>query len=258
MISFSVLGSGSKGNAVYVESNETALLIDCGFSGKEVGARLHSIGKTLASIEGILVTHEHNDHIAGVGVVARKCKIPVYANEGTLKGGEKKLGKIAQPKIFDTGTSFAIKDITVKPFRISHDTQDPVGYVLEAGDVRLGYCTDTGKATHLMAQRLKGCHGLVLEFNHDLEMLKNGPYPLMVQQRVKSSHGHLSNDDATSFFNDIYHDQLQHVVLAHLSEANNLPQFAISGIESDRTRYQSTNFEIARQDCPTSLITLSF
>ena len=144
----------------------------------------------------------------------------------------------------------------MKPFRVSHDTEDPVGYVLEAGDVRFGYCTDTGKVTHLMAQRLRGCHGLVLEFNHDLEMLKNGPYPLSVQQRVKSSHGHLSNNDATSFFNDIYHEELRHVVLAHLSEANNLPQFAFAGIESDLHRYPSTRFEIARQDTPTSLIQL--
>ncbi len=256
MISFCVLGSGSKGNAVYVESNETALLIDCGFSGKEIAARLALIGKELNQIESILVTHEHNDHIAGVGVLARKCKIPVYANEGTLKGAEKKFGKIEQMRLFDTGSTFTVKDITVKPFRVSHDTEDPVGYVLESGNIRLGYCTDTGKVTHLMAQRLKDCHGLVLEFNHDLEMLKNGPYPLMVQQRVKSSHGHLSNDDATAFFNDIYHDDLSHVVLAHLSEANNLPQFAFAGIESALHCYPSTRFEIARQDCPTSFITL--
>lgn len=256
MISFCVLGSGSKGNAVYIESQETALLIDCGFSGKEVAARLNSIGKDLNRVQAILVTHEHNDHIAGVGVLARRCKIPVYANEGTLLGGEKKLGKIERREIFETGSTFSINDITVKPFRVSHDTQDPVGYVLEAGNIRFGYCTDTGKVTHLMTQRLKGCHGLVLEFNHDLEMLKNGPYPLSVQQRVKSSQGHLSNDDATSFFNDIYHDELRHVVLAHLSDTNNLPQFAIAGIEAEMARYEKTTFEIAGQDKPTSLITL--
>ena len=254
MISFSVLGSGSKGNAVFVETTETTLLIDCGFSGKETAKRLECIGKCIDDVEAILVTHEHNDHIAGVGVLARKLKIPVYANEGTFCGGERKLGKIEKRILFETGRSFTFKDLNVKPFRVSHDTEDPVGYVLEDGSSRFGYCTDTGKATQLMTQRLKGCHGLVLEFNHDPGMLKNGPYPLSLQQRVRSSHGHLSNQDATEFLNAIYHDNLTNVVLAHLSETNNLPEMAIAEIEANKEKYPGTRFEIASQIEPTELI----
>lgn len=256
MISFSVLGSGSKGNSVYVETEQTAVLIDCGFSGKETAARLASIGKSIDAVKAILVTHEHNDHIGGVGVLARRLKIPIYANEGTFRGGEKKLGKIEKRVMFDTGEEFPFHDLSIKSFRISHDTQDPVGFVLESSKVRLGYCTDTGKATHLMTQRLKGCHGLILEFNHDPEMLKNGPYPLSLQQRVRSSHGHLSNQDAVEFFDSVHHEQLQQVVLAHLSETNNLPSFAMACIEERKSQYCNTRFEIAHQEKPTRLFTL--
>lgn len=256
MISFSVLGSGSKGNSVYVETEETSVLIDCGFSGKETAARLQNIGKTIDSVKAILVTHEHNDHIAGVGVLARRLKIPVYANEGTFRGGEKKLGRIEQRVLFDTGAQFILDDLAVKSFRISHDTEDPVGFVLECNGSKFGYCTDTGKATHLMMQRLKGCHGLVLEFNHDPEMLKNGPYPLSLQQRVRSSHGHLSNQDAAEFFDNIHHEKLQHVVLAHLSETNNLPRFAIGCIDERKEKYGNTSFEVACQHKPTKIFSI--
>ncbi len=256
MISFSVLGSGSKGNAVYVETAQTAVLIDCGFSGKETACRLESIGRDMAKLEAILLTHEHNDHVAGVGVLARRYKIPVYANAGTFLGAENKIGKIEEPVEFETGSSFTIKDLAVKPFRISHDTRDPVGYVLESGNSRFGYCTDTGKVTHLMTQRLQGCHGLVLEFNHDPQMLRNGPYPLALQQRVKSSQGHLSNQQAVEFLDKVHHRDLACVVLAHLSETNNLPDYAIADIESNRKKYGKTEFHIASQQQATRLVTV--
>ncbi len=256
MISFSVLGSGSKGNSVYVETAQTAVLIDCGFSGKEVRCRLESVGRDMANLEGILVTHEHNDHIAGVGVLARRYKIPVYANAGTFHGAANKLGKIENPVEFETGSSFTIKDLTVKPFSVSHDTRDPVGFVLESEKSRLGYCTDTGKVTHLMTRRLQGCNGLVLEFNHDPQMLKTGPYPLVLQQRVRSSHGHLSNQDAVEFLDRIHHEALSYVILAHLSETNNHPQCAIANIELNRAKYGETEFYIASQQQATRLVTI--
>lgn len=256
MILFSVLGSGSRGNSVYVESRDTAILLDCGFSGKETAARLRSIGKDLEDLDAILVTHEHIDHVAGVGVLGRKCKIPIYANNGTFEGADKRIGKIPEKYEIETGVGFSIHDMLIKPFRISHDTQDPVGYVIESGGVRIGYCTDTGKATHLMAQRLKGCNGLILEFNHDPIMLKEGPYPLSVQQRVRSSHGHLSNKEAANFLEMIWHEDMQVLVLAHLSETNNIPKLAEIAVDDVKVDKEITKVVVARQHEATKLFKL--
>lgn len=225
---FSVLGSGSRGNAVYIESGTTGILIDNGFSGKELAKRLRSIDRSLDNIRAICVTHEHNDHVAGVGVVSRRCKVPVHANAGTFEGAEKRLGKLHRMVEFATGEELVIDDLQVKSFRISHDTLDPVGYVVSDGTRYLGYCTDTGKVSKLMELRLARCHGLILEFNHDPEMLKTGPYPLMLKQRVRSSHGHLANEDAAEFLGSLVHCSLQVAVLAHLSETNNTPGLAMA------------------------------
>ncbi|PID77037.1 MAG: MBL fold metallo-hydrolase [Deltaproteobacteria bacterium] len=255
-MNFSVLGSGSGGNSVYADTGETAILIDCGFSGKEITCRLESIGKNAERLAAIIITHEHIDHIAGAGVMARKYDLPVYANAGTFLGAAKKIGKLPKPIEFETGTAFTIGDLDIRSFRISHDTADPVGFILKSHNSALGYCTDTGKATHLMAQRLKECNGLILEFNHDPEMLKNGPYPLALQQRVRSEHGHLSNQEATDFLDIIHHGKMKHVVLAHLSETNNLPDIAIAGIKANRKNYGKTQFHIASQHQPTSVLTI--
>lgn len=254
---FSVLGSGSRGNAVFLEHEKTSILIDCGFSGKETEKRLQSIGKSIEDLDAIFVTHEHNDHISGVGVLSRRCKIPIFVNPGTLKGSEGKLGKPFTVEEFNTGDKIPFQDLEVKSFRISHDTNDPVGYVIEAGERKFGYCTDTGKVSHLMTQRLKGCHGLVLEFNHDLEMLQNGPYPLPLQQRVRSSVGHLSNDDAASFLKSLQHEDLIHVFLAHLSEKNNLPKLAWKEAKKAMNQDSPVKLHLTRQDAPGALISLS-
>lgn len=223
----SILGSGSRGNAVYVESGGTAILIDAGFSGKQIATRLHHIGKDLAAVNGIVLTHEHNDHITGAGVLSRRCRIPVFANDGTFRGAEKKLGKLHKRSEFGTGEQFTHRDLAIRSFRVLHDTNDPVGFVISDGRHSVGYCTDTGKVTHLMAARLQKCDVLILEFNHDPQMLKDGPYPLELQQRVRSSHGHLANQDAADFLRGLLHQRLQYVILAHLSETNNLPQKAL-------------------------------
>jgi phosphoribosyl 1,2-cyclic phosphodiesterase len=253
---FCVLGSGSRGNAVFIEKSSTAILIDCGFSGKETNRRLERIGRSIEDLDAIFVTHEHNDHIGGVGVLSRKCKIPVFINQLTLKGGEKKLGKLFKVNEFTTGDKIQFQDLEVKSFRISHDTNDPVGYVVNDSSKRFGYCTDTGKVSLLMAQRLKGCHGLVLEFNHDLDMLQNGPYPLPLQQRVRSIVGHLSNDDAAAFLKDLQHDELAHVFLAHLSEKNNHPKLAWEAAVSVMTPESPTQLHLAKQDSPDILVSL--
>lgn len=223
---FSVLGSGSKGNSVYIESGDSALLIDAGFSGKQVESRLLSMGRGLESVRSILLTHEHNDHIHGAGILSRRCHIPVHANVGTFRGAEKRLGRLHARREFETGETFSFECFEIRSFPVLHDTLDPVGFTISDGEYSIGYLTDTGKTTHLMGARLKGCDALILEFNHDLEMLKNGPYPLPLQQRVRSSHGHLANGDAAQFLDSLQHINLQYTVLAHLSETNNLPELA--------------------------------
>ncbi len=227
---FCVLGSGSKGNATYVEADGRALLIDAGFSGKEICRRLEDAGGSMARVEGVLLTHEHHDHIQGAGVLARKYNTALLANEATFEAARKRLGKITSFRPFETGEKFSFAGFSIHPFAIAHDTADPVGFVVEHGGVALGFCTDTGKVSRLLQQRLAACHGLVLECNHDPQMLAEGPYPLHLQQRVKSSHGHLANHDAAHFLGDLLHDKLQHVVLAHLSETNNLPELAFEAV----------------------------
>jgi len=253
---FSVLGSGSRGNSVYIESGRTAILIDNGFSGKEVIARLKAIGKDLEGLDAIFVTHDHNDHIGGVGVLSRRGRIPVYANEGTFRGGDGRLKELFQRCEFATGDTVAFQDLEIRSFRISHDTQDPVGFVIDTGNARLGCCTDTGKVTLLMKQRLQNCQGLILEFNHDLQMLAQGPYSLPLQQRVRSSQGHLANSDAAAFLRDLLHDGLKQVVLAHLSEANNLPELAMREARLAVSPESLAAIVLAEQSHPTSLFSL--
>lgn len=253
---FSVLGSGSRGNAVYIESGKSSLLIDAGFSGKELQKRMETVGRSLANVNAICVTHEHNDHICGAGVISRRYDIPVVINQGTLEVASSKMGKLFETKIFSAGDSFQIGELEIRSFCISHDTADPVGYVVSDGNKRLGYLTDTGKVSHLMARRLLSCQGVILEFNHDLEMLKYGPYPLPLQQRVRSSRGHLSNDDAADFLTDLLEGEIREVVLAHLSEKNNTVELAREAAKKRLAHCPAVHLHVARQDCAMPLLQL--
>lgn len=253
---FSVLGSGSKGNSVYIEKGSTAILIDAGFSGKEIVSRLKGVDRDLSRLKGICVTHEHNDHIRGVGVLSRRLGIPVHANAGTFSSGEQRLGRLAMHEEFGTGDVFEIGDLMIRSFQLSHDTADPVGFVIGDGSNSIGYCTDTGKVSHLMARRLLGCNALILEFNHNLDMLKNGPYPLPLQQRVRSSQGHLCNEDAAEFLNQLKTEALQLVVLAHLSDTNNTPKIAMQAAMNRLESHQDLQIVVASQGAPTALFEL--
>jgi phosphoribosyl 1,2-cyclic phosphodiesterase len=223
---FCVLGSGSKGNATYLEADGTSILIDAGMSGIELQKRLSVIGVELSAIDAILVTHEHNDHIQGVGVLSRRAEIPVYANPATFSAAEKIVNRLFSYKEFETGKTFCFRNLEIHPFSISHDSGDPVGYRISDGNTVFGYCTDTGKVSRLMMHRLASCQALVLESNHDIAMLQNGSYPPYLKQRIQSSHGHLDNTEAAFFLQELAHEKLQHVVLAHLSEENNHPEIA--------------------------------
>lgn len=252
-----VLGSGSKGNCTLIESGKTRLLIDAGFSGVELTRRLASIGIELESITALLITHEHNDHISGVGIASRRGRLPIYANPGTHRAAEKKIGKPFARHDFGTGEQFAVGDLLVHPFSVSHDTADPVGYVLTDGKNSVGYCTDTGKITSLIEYHLRYCNILVLESNHDPIMLREGPYPLPLQQRVRSNQGHLANDDAGIFLQKIAGGKLQHAILAHLSEINNLPELAMHAVQNRLGDFaECIEIIAASQHTPTRVIHL--
>lgn len=254
---FSVLGSGSRGNCVYVESGRTAILIDGGFSGKEIGLRLQQVDRTIDDLDAIFLTHEHHDHIQGVGVMSRRCKIPVFANQGTFLGAEKRLKKLFARCEFETGERVEFQDLQVRSFSVSHDTRDPVGFVINGGDKTLGFCTDTGIASRLIEQRLRNLDGLILEFNHDPELLKNGPYPLPLKQRVRSNKGHLANEDAAQLLSNVLHDGMQQVVLAHLSETNNLPEIAYNeAVKALSSRFSEEILTLSLQQSPTRLYSL--
>ena len=254
---FCVLGSGSRGNAIFVESGTTAILVDGGFSGREIAERLSRIDRDISCLKAVFVTHEHHDHISGVGVVSRRCRVPVFANEGTYRGAGKTLTKLFKRSEFETGEAVNFDGLRLRSFAISHDTADPVGFVIDDGDTRLGICTDTGIPTRLISRRLAQCDALVLEFNHDPVMLKNGPYPQPLKQRVNSSQGHLSNGDGADLLNLVIHDGLRQVVLAHLSETNNLPEIAYKEAEKVvRDRLELSVLSISDQQRPTQLFEL--
>ena len=252
-----VLGSGSKGNCTLVESGKTRLLIDAGFSGVELERRLAAIGLNLGSITALLVTHEHNDHVSGAGIASRRGRLPIYANPATHRAAEKKIGKPFARQDFDTGEQFILGDLLVHPFAVSHDTVDPVGYFLTDGQYSVGYCTDTGKITTLIEHHLRRCDILVLESNHDPKMLREGPYPLHLQQRVRSNRGHLANEDAGRFLHKLAGGKLKSAVLAHLSEMNNLPELAVHAARSHLGDFAEC-LEIipASQHAPTRVINL--
>ena len=233
----SLLASGSKGNAVYIESGDTRLLIDAGLSAVEVLRRLELIGVDPASLDAVLITHDHNDHIRGAGILARKLKIPVVVSYPTRGATESVLKKCNLVE-FESGYSFAFRDLMIDPFPITHDATDPVGFVIESSEGRIGFATDLGIVTRLVTEKLKDCRLLVIEANHDEEMLMNGPYPWHLKQRIKSRHGHISNTESMGLLEELLHEGLQGVFLAHLSEVNNdpkLPQIAAENLLRGQT-----------------------
>lgn len=219
----SLLASGSKGNAVYVESGETRLLIDAGLSGVEILKRLNRIGVDGTTLDAILISHDHSDHIKGAGTLARKLKIPVLVSYPTRQACENHLKK-TEPIEFESGYPFGFRDLMIDPFPITHDAVDPVGFTIESREGRIGFATDLGLVTRLVTNKLTGCRALVLESNHDEEMLLNGPYPWHLKQRIRSKHGHISNTESMELLEDLLHDGLEGVLLAHLSEVNNAPE----------------------------------
>ena len=220
------LASGSKGNCLFLETGGVRLLIDAGLSLKETTARLTASRIAPESIHAMLVTHEHIDHIRSVGSFARRYNLPVLVSYATRTVAERYLQKIELVE-FETGYSFSFRDIMIDPFPLSHDCCDPVGFVIESSEGKAGSATDLGIGTRREREKLKDCRALKLESNHDPEMLLNGPYPWNLKQRIKSRHGHLSNQESLELLHDLAHDRLEALVMAHLSETNNHPDKVI-------------------------------
>jgi phosphoribosyl 1,2-cyclic phosphodiesterase len=229
-LSVCVLASGSKGNAIYVTDGHARVLIDAGLSGREIERRMDQRDLNAGELDAILVTHEHSDHIQGVGVLARRYKIPVHISRRTAQAGEARLGKVNELAHFRCGRGFRIGDLEIHPFTTSHDAVDSAGFTLRAGGCKAGIATDLGIATELVKKHLQGCQLLVLEANHDPQMLIDGPYPWPLKQRIRGRSGHLSNLQCRDLLGELLHADLQQVVLAHLSENNNTPSQALNAV----------------------------
>jgi phosphoribosyl 1,2-cyclic phosphodiesterase len=223
-----MLSSGSKGNSIYISDGQTSILVDAGLSGIEIERRMKSKDLLPEKLDAIVLSHEHSDHINGVGVLSRRYGIPVYISGKTLKAASSFLGKACELKKFECGEKFKINGLSFHPFSISHDAEDTAGFTVSRNSTKIGIATDLGIATAMVKEHLKNCSVLILEANHDPEMLANGPYPWHLKQRIKSRTGHLSNEQSKALLQEIRHDALEHVILSHISETNNTPQKAIS------------------------------
>jgi phosphoribosyl 1,2-cyclic phosphodiesterase len=237
-VSVSVLASGSRGNCAVVATSSTRILVDAGLSGRETFKRLRALaertpGEHADEISAILITHEHSDHVAGLQRLATKLNVPVFltapthhAWNRTVRDAEGALPELPKSEHFSAGRGFRIGDIEVMPFTIPHDAIDPVGFTFRAEGVKIGFATDLGYLPTNVRNHLRGCSVLVIESNHDVEMLRSGSYPWSVKQRVMSRVGHLSNESLAEFFTSDYDGGAEYLVLAHLSEQNNHPEKA--------------------------------
>lgn len=246
-LSICILASGSKGNSIHVTDGRTAILIDAGLTGVQIEGRLRSRGVAPHELSAILVSHEHGDHVKGVGVLSRRYDLPVYANQGTLSRASGQIGHVHSTRPFACGREFTIGTLTIHPFSISHDAQDPCGFTVTGNGCKIGIATDLGVVTALVREHLRECRLLVLEANHDSDMLQNGPYPWHLKQRIKSRMGHLSNEDAMQLLAELQHERLEQVVLAHLSDENNTPEKARARV-GEAIRHAGIQLSVAGQD----------
>lgn len=229
---FSSLGSGSSGNCLFVETKHTRFLIDAGFSGKQIEMQLRAIDVDPKTIDYILVTHEHQDHIKGVGIFARRYRIPVVANYGTWKAMETCVGNLPEDLklVFDSDKPFSIQDADIIAPRTSHDSAESCAYIIQSENKKISVVTDTGIISENLQRHLKGSDVLFIEANHDVEMLEKGPYPMHLVKRIRSAHGHLSNEECARTLLDVMKGNGETILLGHLSHENNIPLLAMDTI----------------------------
>jgi phosphoribosyl 1,2-cyclic phosphodiesterase len=246
------IASGSSGNCIFAGSDHTSVLFDAGISGKRVEAGLNAIGMTGSDLDAIFITHEHSDHIRGLGVLARKLSVPIYATPGTrdaiLSGGT--VGKIPEElfREVEADAVTRVGDLCVEPFHISHDAADPVGYRITGGGKSAAIATDMGMYDDYTIAHLQNLDVLFIEANHDVRMLEAGRYPYPLKRRILSERGHLSNEDSGRLIGEILHDQMKHIFLSHLSKENNYPALAFETVSAEVTMgdnpYRACDFPI--------------
>lgn len=239
------IASGSSGNCIYVGGSQTHVLVDAGISGKRIEEGLKKAQLTGKDVSAIFITHEHSDHIQGIGVLARKYGIPMYATKGTIDGivnGAKNLGEYDKGLFHEihVDEDMQLGELTVHPFRISHDAKEPCAYRFACGDSSAAVATDMGTFDPYIVENLQGLNAVLLEANHDVRMLQAGPYTYALKQRILSDRGHLSNDNSGLLLNRILHDDLKYILLGHLSKENNMPELA----------YETVKLEINAADTP--------
>jgi phosphoribosyl 1,2-cyclic phosphodiesterase len=256
-VTLTILGSGSRGNAALLQTESTCILLDCGFSRRELLRRMALCGCPPERLSAVVITHEHTEHVAGLPRLAASLPVPVYINPGTRHALGRAGDELPRVESFAAGECFTIGDIEVSAFTISHDAADPVAFRFRAAGVRVAFVTDLGYLAANVADHLRGADCLVVESNHDLEMLKNGGYPWPLKQRVLSRVGHLSNAGLAEFLTGGFDGAAAHLILAHLSENNNLPHLArISAERALAPRLFRPQVHLAQQDTPLAPIVL--
>lgn len=260
------IASGSSGNCIYIGSENTHILVDAGISNKRIEQGLNEIGLSGSDLDGILITHEHSDHIKGLGVLARKHGVPVYSTRETLEeiSKIKSLGdypeELLQPVYHDV--DFFLGDLEIKPFRIDHDAANPVAFRVQHGRKSVAVATDMGNYSQYTIERLQGLDALLLESNHDVKMLEAGPYPYYLKRRILGDHGHLSNENAGRLLSSILHDNMKHILLGHLSKENNFEELAYETVRLEITEgdtpYRAADFPItvAKRDCISPIVSV--
>lgn len=264
MLELCSIASGSSGNCICVGSNNTHVLIDAGISGKRIETGLNEIDLKAGEMQGILVTHEHIDHIAGLGVLARRYGIPIFATEKTIQAilHSKSVGKIDEDlfQVVKPGKRFSIGELIINPISISHDAADPVAYKVINGDKSLAVVTDLGNYNQAIVDELQGLDALLLEANHDIKMLQMGSYPYPLKQRILGDRGHLSNERSGQLLCELLHDHFGTVLLGHLSKENNYEELAYEAVRLEVTMgdnpYKADDFPmyVAKRDTVTERI----
>jgi len=258
-VRLTILGSGSAGNCAFLETDETRILIDAGFSVRQIRQRLAGIGRAPESLHGILITHEHSDHIQGLAGLADKLHIPLYCNRATQEALEYQLDAQFECRLFTSGGSFEVGDIGVDTFAIPHDAQDPVGFLLHTPCGNIGFVTDLGHVTKLVIERVRPANVLILESNHDVKMLQDSVRrPWSLKQRILGRHGHLSNDDSANAAEQIVSDGLRHLYLGHLSRECNRPALAhrVMSTRLQQVGAHHVRMELTSQNVPCPTLSL--
>ncbi len=262
-LEFTTLASGSKGNSVYIGTKDTKILIDAGISGTKIESALKDINVSLDEIDAVFITHEHSDHIDGVGVLSRRYNLPIYATEGTWNNMPEKIGKISKPnkRLVYKDEGIVLNDLFIRPFEVPHDAKEPVCYSILYNGIKICVATDMGHITRNVIENIRHSSALVLESNHDINMLKSGDYPYNLKERILGKFGHISNETCGKLLSCVMNDKLKNVFLGHLSQDNNTPELAYLTVANTLEEFgiqaeKDVNLHIAKSYGITELIKL--